>query len=52
MTGTGARMIALLVGTLLAGLVLVVPGAARACACGAAYVPDGHTVRAGDELAS
>lgn len=30
---------------------LLVPGSARACACGAAYAPDGHTVEAGEEIA-
>ncbi|GGU28079.1 DUF2330 domain-containing protein [Nocardioides albus] len=33
-----------------AGLLLV-PGSARACACGAAYAPEGHTVEAGEEIA-
>lgn len=47
---TRARLLALVAATLLAGLLVAVPGAARACACGAAYVPDGHTVQAGDEL--
>jgi len=45
------RLFALVAATLLAGLLVAVPGAARACACGAAYVPNGHTVQAGDELA-
>ena len=44
----GAIRIALV--ALITGLLLV-PGSARACACGAAYVPDGHTVEAGEEIA-
>lgn len=44
----GAVRIALV--AVVAGLLLV-PGAARACACGAAYVPEGHTVEAGEEIA-
>lgn len=45
------RLLSLVAATLLAALLVAVPGSARACACGAAYVPDGHTVQAGDELA-
>ncbi|MEI7058452.1 DUF2330 domain-containing protein [Nocardioides sp. CCNWLW239] len=44
----GAVRLALV--AVVAGLLLV-PGAARACACGAAYVPEGHTVEAGEEIA-
>ena len=44
----GALRLALV--AVIAGLLLV-PGAARACACGAAYVPEGHTVEAGAEIA-
>lgn len=46
-----ARLVTVPLVVALAGVVLLLPGSARACACGAAYVPGGHTVRAGDELA-
>ena len=46
-----ASLVTLPLAVALAGLVVLDPGAARACACGAAYPPVGHTVSSGAERA-